>query len=294
MGFKSGFVAIVGAPNAGKSTLLNRILGQKISITSRKPQTTRTRILGVMHRPNAQMIFIDTPGIHRTKEVFNAKMVEQAFASFGDVDLILALADVVDPDVESETILLDRLKGIHQPVILALNKIDRMEKSTLLGLIETWTAAYPFREVIPISARHGTQIPEMLAVMETTLPEGPPLFPSETVTDISERFLAGEMIREKVFRLTGQEIPYAAAVTVEQFIEKKDGRLITIDAVIHLEKDSQKGILIGKGGSKLKQIGEAARKDIERMMGAKVYLKLFVRIQKNWSKDTKALQKFGY
>lgn len=294
MDYKSGFVAIIGAPNAGKSTLLNRFLGQKISITSRKPQTTRNRILGVMHLPKAQMIFIDTPGIHKTREDFNAKMVERAFAALEDVDLILAMADAADPDVESENLFVNHLKGLRKPVILALNKIDRLDKDRLPGLAASWSAVHPFLAVIPISARHGTRMPELLEIMETALPQGPPLFPDETLTDMSERFITGEMIREKVFRLTGQEIPYATAVTVERFTEKKGGSLISIDAVIHLEKDSQKGILIGKGGSKLKQIGEAARKDIERMTGAKVYLKLFVRVQKNWSKDTRALQRFGY
>ncbi len=292
--FKSGFIAIAGAPNVGKSTLLNRILGQKISITSRKPQTTRNRILGVINRPKSQMIFIDTPGVHKARELFNTKIVEQALSAFQDADVILALADASAPDPKAEAFLRECLQDLRKPVILALNKIDLIAKPQLLGLIQDWSQAYDFKAVIPISARHGTQVPDLLTIMETCLPQGPPLFPAETLTDLSERFIAAEMIREKVFRLTGQEIPYATAVTVERFSEKKEGRLIHIEAVIHLERDSQKGILIGKGGSKLKQIGEAARKEIERMTGTKVFLKLFVRIQKNWSKDTKALQRLGY
>lgn len=292
--FKSGFVAIVGAPNAGKSTLLNRLLGEKISITSRKPQTTRNRILGVLHRENAQVVFIDTPGIHKAKDLLNIKMVEEALTAIGDVDLIVTMKDASAADPDSETYLMAELRKQKRPVILALNKIDLVRKPLLLEMIGHWSRAYNFEAVIPISARHGTQTEALLEKMIACLPEGPPYFPSETLTDLPEKFIAAEMIREKVFRLTGQEIPYATAVTVESFTEENDGRLIRIHAVIHLERDSQKGIVIGKKGAKLKQIGEAARKDIERMVGTRVFLKLFVRVQKNWSKDTRAMRKFGY
>jgi GTP-binding protein Era len=292
--FKSGFVAILGAPNVGKSTLLNRLLGYKISITSKKPQTTRNRILGVVHRESAQIVFVDTPGVHKSEQPLNVRIVEVALGVLSDVDLVLLVADASSPDPESEKILLHALQNTHTKAVLALNKIDLVKKPVLLSQIETWHHAHPFEALIPISARQGTQVDELVKTMEQALPMGPPLFPEDTLTDMPEKFIAAEMIREKAFRLTGQEIPYAVAVTVDRFVEKKDGALIAIDATIHVERDSQKGILIGKKGIKLKQIGEDARKEIERMVGAKVFLKLFVRVQKNWTRDTKALRRFGY
>ncbi len=292
--FKSGFVAIAGAPNAGKSTLMNRMLGEKISITSKKPQTTRNKILGVVHRPSAQLVFMDTPGVHNAKSPLNIKMVDEAITAISDGDLILALVDVSKPLKEAEAFLIKQLEKQKRPVILALNKLDLIKKNELLKHIDKWAQSYPFKEVIPISAKHGTQVPVLLDAMEDCLPLGPPFFPEDTLTDMPERFIAAEIIREKVFRLTGQEIPYATAVTINSFSEEKQGTLVRIDATIHIERDSQKGIIIGKKGSKLKKIGEEARKDIERMTGVRVFLKLFVRVQKNWSKDTKALRKFGY
>lgn len=292
--FKSGFVAIAGAPNAGKSTLLNRILGEKISITSKKPQTTRNRILGVLHRPSSQLVFIDTPGLHKAKDPLNIRIVDVALSALGDVDMILIVVDVANPDPNSEDFIVKKLKKQKRPVILALNKIDLVEKTSLLNIIDKWDKAYSFESIIPISAKHGAQVEELVEAMEALLPKGPPFFPEETITDLPERFIAAEMIREKVFRLTGQEIPYSTAVTVDSFSEEKKGNLVKIHATIHVERDSQKGIVIGKKGSKLKKIGEEARKEIERMVGVKVFLKLFVRVQKNWSKDTKALRRFGY
>ncbi len=292
--FKSGFVAILGAPNVGKSTLLNRVLGQKISITSKKPQTTRNRILGILHRQSAQLVFMDTPGVHKSKQPLNVRIVDVALGTLADVDLILLVADASAPDPESEKMLIKALQNTQTKAVLALNKIDLVKKPALLSQMETWHHTHPFEAVIPISARQGTQVDTLVTTMEEALPGGPPLFPEDTLTDMPERFIAAEMIREKAFRLTGQEIPYAVAVTVDRFVEKKGGALIAIDATIHVERDSQKGILIGKKGSKLKQIGEDARKEIERMVGAKVFLKLFVRVQKNWSRDTRALERFGY
>ena len=292
--FKSGFVAILGAPNVGKSTLLNRVLGQKISITSKKPQTTRNRILGILHRQSAQLVFVDTPGVHKSSQPLNVRIVDVALGTLADVDLILLVADASAPDPESEKMLIKALQNTQTKAVLALNKIDLVKKPALLSQMETWYHTHPFEAVIPISARQGTQVDTLVTTMEEALPGGPPLFPEDALTDMPERFIAAEMIREKAFRLTGQEIPYAVAVTVDRFVEKKGGALIAIDATIHVERDSQKGILIGKKGSKLKQIGEDARKEIERMVGAKVFLKLFVRVQKNWSRDTKALERFGY
>ena len=292
--FKSGFVAIAGASNVGKSTLLNRVLGEKISITSQKPQTTRNRILGVLHRPAAQIVFLDTPGIHTAKNAFNIRIVDVALSALKDVDIILVVADASNPDSPSEQILVKNLKKRKKPVVLALNKIDLLKKPMLLKIIDIWATAYFFEAIVPVSAKLGTQVDTLVEAMEAILPCGPPFFPLEAVTDMPERFIAAEMIREKIFRFTGQEIPYSTAVTVNSFTESDKGRLVKIDAHINVERDSQKGIIIGKSGRKLKKIGEEARKDIERMVGTKVFLKLLVRVQKNWSKDTKALRRFGY
>ena len=292
--FRSGYIAIAGTPNAGKSTLLNRMLGEKISITSKKPQTTRNRILGVLHRPDAQMVFFDTPGVFHAKDKLNTRIVDAAFSAVADADLILLVIDVAQPDIDAEHLLVKRLRDQNKPVILALNKIDLIEKSRLLESIDKWADRYQFHDVVPISAKNGIQINELVLAMVSVLPQGPPYFPEDTLTDASERFLAAEMIREQVFRLTGEEIPYATAVTVDAFKEKSSGNLVKIEATIHLERDSQKGIVIGKKGSKLKQIGVQSREQIEHMLGTKVYLKLFVRVQKNWRKDTKAIRRFGY
>jgi GTP-binding protein Era len=292
--FKSGFVAIVGAPNVGKSTLLNHMLGQKISITSKKPQTTRNRILGVLDRPGSQFVFLDTPGVHHASKPLNVRIVEVALSALADVDLILVMADAASPRPEAEQLMVKKLKSRKTPAVLALNKIDKVGKAALLTQIDRWSQQYEFRSIVPVSALRGHQVDELVDAMEAALPQGPPMYPPGSLTDMPERFIAGEMIREKAFRLTGEEIPYSVAVTVDDFKEEKAGALIRIHASIHVERDSQKGMVIGKGGRKLKEIGQAARKEIERMVGAKVFLKLFVRVQKNWSKDTKALKRFGY
>lgn len=292
--FKSGFVAIVGAPNAGKSTLLNRILGQKIAITSKKPQTTRNRILGVLDRPATQMIFLDTPGIHRAEKLLNVRIVETALTALSDADVALVVLDAATANSDAETYLIEKLREVATPTLLALNKIDLIAKPELLQIIDHWSRHHAFKAIVPISAAKGDQVDTLIEAMIDLLPAGPPFYPPGSLTDMTERFIAGEMIREKAFRLTGEEIPYAVAVTVDTFKEEQNGRLIRIEATLHVERNSQKGILIGKGGSKLKQIGKAARKEIERMVGTKVFLKLFVRVQKNWSRDAKALQRFGY
>ena len=275
--FKSGYIAIVGAPNVGKSTLLNRMLGEKISITSKKPQTTRNRILGVMHRPAAQFVFIDTPGIFEAKDTLNLRIVDTSLSALGDADMFLFVLDVANPDPTSEYFLVQRLQKHKTPVVLALNKIDLIEKSALLKVIEKWSTEYHFDVIVPISAAEGTQIEELIGAMESFLPQGPPYFPEDAVTDLTERFIAAEMIRETVFRLTGEEIPYATAVTVDSFTEEKNGKLVKIEASIHIERASQKGIIIGKEGGKLKRIGTESRKKIEHMLETKVFLKLFVR-----------------
>jgi GTP-binding protein Era len=293
--FHSGYVALAGAPNAGKSTLLNRILGQKISITSSKPQTTRNRILGVCHRPSAQIIFLDTPGIFAARDQLNLKIVGTALAALGDADAILAVADTADPDPAAEAYLLRQLQNLERPVVLALNKIDLIQdKKTLLEIISRWSGQRQFGAVVPVSALDGTQVEEIIGAIVEALPEGPPYFPEDTLTDLPERFIAAELIREKVFRFTGEEIPYATAVTVESFQATEDGKRVNIQATIHVERDSQKGIIIGKGGAMLKKIGTEARIEIEQMIGAKAFLKLFVRVEKNWRRDARAIERFGY
>lgn len=293
--FKSGFTAIIGAPNVGKSTLLNRILEDKIAIVSPRPQTTRNRILGVLHRPQSQIIFLDTPGIHKSEKALNRKMVETAIAAISDVEIILVMIDAAKPDPASESLLLEKLPGNRRkPVILAINKIDKVKKPDLLQLIDHWSKAYPFAEIVPISAAEGAQVPELINLLENLLPQGPPYFPEDMITDMPERFVAAEMIREKIFALTGQEIPFSTAVTIESFVEESDRDMVRIHAVIHVERESQKGIIIGKGGAMLKAVGQAARIEIERMVGMKVFLKLFVRVEKNWSNDARALRRLGY
>ena len=292
--FKSGYVAIAGTPNAGKSTLLNRMLGEKISITSKKPQTTRNRILGVLHRPEVQIVFFDTPGVFEARDKLNVRIVDAALSAVGDADLILVVIDASHPDPNAERFLVKQLHSQTKPVILAVNKIDLVDKLPVLEVIDKWSRRYEFEEIIPVSARDGIQIEELISAMTGILPAGPPYFPEDTLTDVTERFIAAELIREQVFRLTGEEIPYATAVTIDTFKEKKEGRLVNIEATIHLERDSQKGIVIGQKGSKLKQIGTRSREQIEQMLGCKVYLKLFVRVQKNWRKDARAIRRFGY
>jgi len=291
---RSGFVGIAGPPNVGKSTLLNRILGEKISITSSKPQTTRNRILGIAHRPEAQIIFVDTPGVHGARKALNIRMVASALAALDEMDVVLLVLDAAAPDPASENLLVKKLGQLRRPLILALNKTDLVAKPALLALIARWSQAVAFEALVPVSAQTGDQLPALLQALEACLPLGPPLFPADAITDMPERFIAAEMIREKVFRFTGQEIPYSTAVTIERFAEETRPALVKIFATIHVERDSQKGVVIGKGGAKLKQIGVAARSEIERMIGAQVYLKLLVRVEKNWSQDSRALRKFGY
>ncbi|MCF8024921.1 MAG: GTPase Era [Desulfobacteraceae bacterium] len=293
--FKSGFTVISGAPNAGKSTLLNLLVGEKISITSAKPQTTRNRIAGIAHGPGFQIVFLDTPGVHKSERNFNRRIVDVAWDAFDEADLVLMIADAARPDSASESLIMEKLRdktGI--PAVLALNKIDLVEKPKLLEQIDRWSKKYEFAEIIPVSATQGIQIPELVDAMTGLLPEGPPYFPEDAITDMPERFIVAEMIREKVFENTGQEVPYSTAVTIEDFSEDgKNGR-ISIHAAIHVERNSQKGIVIGRHGQMLKSIGTAARHDIERLLGIGVFLKLFVRVEKNWSKNPKVIKKLGY
>ncbi|MFO8048900.1 MAG: GTPase Era [Desulfosudaceae bacterium] len=293
--FQAGFVAVCGPPNAGKSTLTNLLAGEKISITSSKPQTTRNRIMGIVNRPEAQLILMDTPGIFKAKGELNTRIVKTAVSALSDVDVILLLIDASrPPHPDGEALTLEQIKELNKPVVLALNKIDLVRKPALLDLIARWQKIHAFAEIIPISAKHGHQTDILAGLLERLLPPGPPLFPEDMLTDVSERFLASEMIREKIFRLTGQEIPYSTAVHIDTFDVKKDGAVIHIQATIHVEKNSQKGIIIGKQGRMLKTIGEKSRHDIQRLTGARVFLELFVRVQKKWRSDSNMLSEFGY
>ena len=292
--FRSGFVAIIGAPNVGKSTLLNRLSGQKIAITSEKPQTTRHRILGVVHEPGAQLVFLDTPGIHQAKGPLNVRMVDVALKALEGVDIVLFVTDTAFPDSSSNEVIVESLKQRSLPVVLVINKVDLINKESLLPLIQAWDKVYPFRAIVPVSALKGTQVDTLVTEMIQLLPEGPRYYPEDSLTDQPERFIAAEIIREKVFRLTGEEIPYSVAVTVESFKERQDKELVEISATIHVERESQKPIIIGKGGKMLKRIGQRAREEIEFLAGRRVFLKLWVRVQKKWTKDPNAIKKFGY
>jgi GTP-binding protein Era len=290
--FRSGFVGIIGAPNAGKSTLLNQVLGQKISITSRKPQTTRDRILGVVNRPGSQIIFIDTPGIHKSTTLLNKRIVDKALMALADVDVILFMVDTSARNYAAEKIILGQLKKTSKTIVLALNKIDLVKKSQVYTLVEEFRQLHEFKAIIPVSAKKDIQVKNIIEEVEHALPAGPRLYPEETFTDVSEKFMVKEIIREKVFRLTGMEIPYSSAVTVDSFVVEK--KLIVIHAGIHVIRDSQKGIIIGKKGAMLSKIGSKARKDIEQMTGQKVLLKLFVKVTKDWIDNGRMLSEFGY
>ncbi len=296
---KSGMVAIVGPPNAGKSTLMNNLLGQKISIVTPKPQTTRNRILGIVNHSDYQIILLDTPGLHTAREPLNREMVRIAMDSLTEVDVVLFLIDVSLPVPEKTREERDRefaawLERIACPAILVLNKVDLIDKKKLLPLIEAYNAFFPFKAIIPVSALKGEGTEKLITEILAHLPLGPRYFPEDMPTDASERFLTAEIIREKVFLKTGQEIPYSTAVLIESFKEEPENGLVTIHAAIVLEKDSQKGIVIGKGGIKLRSIGTAARRDIEKMLDKKVFLKLFVKVRKNWSQDERFLKELGF
>lgn len=294
-GFKSGYVALIGAPNVGKSTLLNRIVREKISITASKPQTTRNRILGILTESECQMVFVDTPGILTARDQFNRILVDTALSTLREVDAVCFLIDASGSDREINDFIVENLKCVKSPLILAINKIDTIrEKSRLLPLMESCKSLLPFEAIIPICALSGDGVPEFLDEVRRLLPEGPRYFPEDYLTDVPERFLVSEIIREKVFRLAHQEVPYAVAVTVEQFMEEPERGLVRIDATINVERDSQKAIIIGKKGQMLKEIGKQARTDIEVLLGCRVYLGLFVRVKKNWRKDRRALLEFGY
>ncbi len=292
--FHSGFAAIVGRPNVGKSTLLNAILGEKIVITSDKPQTTRNRIQGIHNLSHGQIVFVDTPGVHRAKSRLNRSLVDTAMEAMQGVDVVLFLVEAnSSPAVEKE-LLLEMLAGVTVPVFMIINKVDLVEKERLLQAIETYSTLFPFREIVPISAQKGDGVERLVELVCGYLPEGPAYFPDDILTDLPERFVVAEMVREKVFRLTHDEVPYSVAVQVESFKERPGGGVIAISAAIIVERDSQKGIIIGKRGDMLKRIGTAARIEIEKFLAEKVYLELFVKVSRDWSDNPQKLKEFGY
>ena len=278
---KSGFVGIIGLPNVGKSTLLNQLLGIKVSIVSPKPQTTRFNIKGILTRDNFQIVFVDTPGIHEAKDLFNQMMVKEALSVLQDVDIILWVMDVTHRIPEEEKIL-DLIKQANKPAILALNKIDLIKKQEILPIIDYFSKLYDFKAIIPISALKNDGLDRLLDELVNILPEGPFYYEPERVTDLPLDLLIAEIIREKIFLLTYQEVPYSSAVKVEEIREEAEKNLLYIQATIFIERDSQKGIIIGKGGKMLKKIGTLAREELEFLLGKKIYLDLWVKALKDW------------
>jgi GTP-binding protein Era len=293
-GFKSGFISIIGRPNVGKSTLLNLLLGEKIAIVSDKPQTTRNRILGIKNHPAGQIIFLDTPGIHRAQSRLNRSIVKVALATYSEVDGVCFMIEADRSDNDENDFILETLTKIEKPVLLVINKIDLVPKGDLLPIMERYSRLRSFEQIIPISALLGDGVETFVDELLKILPEGPRLFPEDMITDLPERFLVAELIREKVFQLTQEEIPYATAVVVEDFKEREEKNLIVIRATIQVERESQKGILIGKRGRMLKEIGRLAREEIEALLGARVFLELWVKEEKNWREDPRALRRLGY
>jgi GTP-binding protein Era len=291
--FKSGFIGIIGRPNVGKSTLFNAVIGEKISITADKPQTTRNKITGIKNLPDAQLIFLDTPGIHNARTPLNRAMVQTAWEALNNADLLLMMVEA-NAEVHSQDIfLIESLSEIKTPVFLVINKIDLIEKKLLLPLIDKFRTLYNYQEIFLVSAVKGYGLDDLLHTIKEKLPEGPQYFPTDTFTDATERFIAAEFIREKIMLLTKQEIPYVSAVEIDIFQEDEEKNLIRINATINVEKESQKAIMIGKKGSMLKNIGTQARMAMENLFGSKVFLELFVRVKKDWTSNDKLLKEFG-
>jgi GTPase len=291
---RAGFVSLIGRPNAGKSTLLNRLVGEKLSIVSPRPQTTRNRITGIKNLPGAQVIFVDTPGLYPADGKLGAFMQKTAHRAVEDVDLVCLVVDASTVD-GPDRIVLDPLRAYTGPVFCVLNKVDRVRpKSRMLPLIETWGRGRPFAEIVPVSAMEGTNCDRLVELIVGTLPEHPPFFPADATSDQPETFYVAEMIREKVFHFTRQEVPYAVAVRVEELTERENPVCLYIRATVFVEQESQKGILIGKGGAMLKQIGTAARRDLESFFGIKVFLQSTVEVRRHWRRDERALREFGF
>jgi GTPase len=289
--FRAGFVAVVGRPNVGKSTLVNRLVGQKVAIVSDKPQTTRNRILAVVNRPGGQIVLFDTPGIHKPVHRMNQRMVDTAVKSLGQVELVLWMVDVTEAYGAGDRYVKDVLQRSGKPVILGLNKIDRIPKPRILPVIERYRNLLDFVEVVPLSALKGDNVDRMAELLLAHLPEGERLYPEDFLTDLPERFFVAEIVREKILHHTRQEVPYSTGVVIDSF--KEDAPLVRIEASIVVERDSQKAILIGKGGSMLKTVGSEARLEIESFLGTKVYLGLFVKVREGWREDSRTLESMG-
>lgn len=292
--FQSGFVALVGRPNVGKSTLMNQLIGEKIAIMSPKPQTTRNKIQSILTKEDFQVVFIDTPGIHKPKHKLGSYMVKAAETALNEVDAVLMLVEPGERGAEADRFVLERLAGVKTPVILVLNKIDTVEKSHILTMTDEYRSLYPFREIVPVSAKDGENCDTLLSVIQSYLPEGPQYFPADMITDQPERQIASEIIREKALQLLEDEIPHGIAVEITS-MKKREGRdLVDVEATIFCERESHKGIIIGKGGNMLKQIGTRARMDIAALLGSPIHLQLWVKVKKDWRDSDFLLKNFGY
>jgi GTPase len=292
--FKSGFMALVGRPNVGKSTLLNVLVGEKIAIVSAKPQTTRSRITGIRTTEEAQLIFLDTPGLTRPRSALNRHMMQIVREAYQSVDLILLVTEATGVDhVADDEFILQQLKDVKSPIFLVINKIDLIEYRQLLPMIETYQQRFPFVEYVPVSALKEVNIDALMRTIVRYLPEGPRYFPTDQLTDQPERFVIAELIREQIFTQTEQEVPYQTAVMVEQ-MEDTDSGILRVEATVYVERDSQKGIIIGKHGNRLKQIGQAARQEVERRLNTRVYLALWVKVRKDWSENEQLIRDMGY
>ena len=291
---KAGFVSLIGRPNAGKSTLLNRLVGAKLAIVSDKPQTTRNRILGVRNYPDAQVVFLDTPGIHRPLHRMNVRMVDAAVDTMREVDLVGLVVDVTEPPGKGDRYVLDLLKDVEAPVFLILNKVDVIKKTRLLPLMQQYHATGKFAEIVPVSAATGENVDRLERAMIDRLPEGEPLYPADYLTDQPERFFAGEIVREKLLQFTRDEIPFSSAVVVEKFEEPEgDNPILKLYCTIVVDRESHKPIVLGRGGEMIKRIGTAAREDLERFFETRVFLDLHVRVKSEWREDERVLDDLG-
>ena len=294
MTFKSGFVAILGRPNVGKSTFLNHVMGQKIAIMSDKAQTTRNKIMGIYTTDKEQIVFIDTPGIHKPKTALGDFMVESAYSTLREVDTVLFMVPADEARGKGDDMIMGRLKEAKVPVILVVNKIDKVHPDQLLAQIDDFRNQMDFKEIVPISALQGNNVSRLVDILSENLEEGFQYFPEDQITDHPERFLVSEMIREKVLQLTREEIPHSVAVVIDSMKRDEETDKVHIRATIMVERDSQKGIVIGKGGKKLKEVGKRARRDIEMLLGSKVYLELWVKVQRDWRNKVNFIRQIGY
>lgn len=292
-GYKSGFVAIVGRPNVGKSTLMNQAIGQKIAIMSDKPQTTRNKIHGVYTTEEMQIVFLDTPGIHKPFSKLGDYMVKAAIGALEEVDAVLFLIDVTEELGGGDRFIAERLKQVNTPVILVLNKIDKVHPEALLPVIENYRKLHDFAEIVPVSALQGNNVQGLLEQLGKYLEEGPMFYPADQVTDHPEQFVCAELIREKILQLTREEIPHSVAVEIESMSQGDNG-VVNIGAVIYVERDSQKGIVIGKQGALLREVGKLARQDMERLLGSKIFLELWVKVKKDWRNRESVLKSLGF